>query len=741
MISEQEYCEIERRFEADRPYLDGKSPAPQFPEETGVSHEEILEGIRGLLLERAGEGHWSLKSRIVEYVIDHSRVDVSPHDWFIGFAERNQKSFWGVVGRQWQRETVEALPPELRKEYDGLTQSHLCQFIVDYAHAVPDWSSVLRLGFRGMRERCEEYRRRRRELGLAGEGEETYFDSLARVMNASLRLVKRLLTLAEGISGQGGRSARVAECLSHLYEGAPVTFLDALQQIWLFHLVCESVDCIQTRTLGNLDQTLYSYWKHDLEQGTFTEAELREILRYFFYQQALLHYQWGHPFYMGGTLEDGRTAINPLSYAMIEEYSRMGIYDPKIQIKVDENTPHDFLYLVMDMIRHGRNSIVFVGEPCIRRAMTRNGYTLEEARNADIKGCYEYSAKGAIETNDIKFNAAALPGIVLGNGIDPTTGFDTGIRTGTPDELKTFEQFLEATRVQMETLGLRMVAVGNHVEAHLDQINPGLFFTAASEHALQHGVDAYAHGVYNVSNFWIQFPANLADGLAAIQHFVYDTGRVTLEQFRDALAKNWEGYEPLRTAIQALPIHWGNDCDEIDHPFIQLLESFSQRICQCDNLRGGRYTVALHGSYAFVKWQENVGATADGRRRGEELSKNISPVSGRNWAGVTALIKSALKLDTSLFAADFPVDLMLHPSAVEGTRGPDDMISLVKTYVQHYGHAIQFNIFDAKVLRAAQEHPEQYRDLQVRVCGWNALWNSLTRQEQDNYIMQAEAHS
>lgn len=731
-------------FELDRSYMDQKYPDPAFPAETGMDAETLRAGLEKLFEQNRELPHPLAKARAVEFVLDHTRIDVSPHDWFIGCGEWGRKTIEPIFCAAWKQQVIDGMPEAVRNDFLQLSRNRFTCFVFDFAHAVPDWQAILRLGISGMLDRVKYYRAMRRTLGRALPSDELFFDSLEIALSAAVRWIHRLRELAErNAETFGGRSEKAAECLRHLSEGGAKSFYDALQQIWLFHILSESIDCIQARSLGNLDQLLYPFYRHDLECGTFTEAELREILHYFMYQMTALHYFWGHPFYLGGTDERGHSAVNELTRMILDVYEEAGIYDPKIQLKISPDTPPDFLKRVLAMVRRGRNSIVFVGEPCIMRTMIRNGYTQEEARTADIKGCYEYTARAAaVETAPFCINSAKIISLTIGNGVDPDTGFDSGLRTGGSAELATFTDFQRAAQEQLRSIGERAMACANYFESFLGEINPALFFSAASVRALELGIDGYARGArYNNSNIWIQFPATAGDSLAAVRRVVYERRQLTLEEFCEALKRDWTGFEAIRSEILNDPVRYGNDRDEADRPLVELVENFARTFNGRANARGGVYTTALHSASDFFQWAPLVGATADGRKRGDELSKNISPVSGRNWAGVTALINSALKFDTSLFAADFPVDLMLHPSAVADDEGLDAMYSLLMAYIKGYGHAIQFNTFDADVLRDAQKHPERYRDLQVRVCGWNVLWNNLSRKEQDNYILQAEAHA
>ena len=213
---------------------------------------------------------------------------------------------------------------------------------------------------------------------------------------------------------------------------------------------------------------------------------------------------------------------------------------------------------------------------------------------------------------------------------------------------------------------------------------------------------------------------------------------VTLEEMASALEKNWEGYEELRTTILKSPHKYGNG-DFVTDEFASALARFYCSIVNNrPNKRGGVYKAIMHSAMQFIWQGDKTGATPDGRRNGDEISKNASPTPGMDKNGVTALLRSATGLVPYLFSESFCVDVMLHPSAVEGNDGMTVLKGLLTYYLEHGGMSIQFNVMDTKTLRDAQKHPEKYRNLQVRVCGWNVLWNSLSEQEQNAYIRRAE---
>ena len=356
--------------------------------------------------------------------------------------------------------------------------------------------------------------------------------------------------------------------------------------------------------------------------------------------------------------------------------------------------------------------------------MFRLGYTPEEARNAIIKGCYEYCAPNAVETAPIIFNT---PNILLKLLKENKDAFS-------------FEELFNACLSGFRKIIDSSIKVANDFEKYLDYVNPAPLFSGVSATALEQGGDGYGKcASYNNSNIWFSGPVTAADSFIMIKKYVFDRKEITLPQLLSILEKNWEGAELLQKKILHDPDHFGNNrpSDVIAAEFI---ESLAKYINTRPNSRGGIYTTALHSADWFIKFGRRTGATPDGRKSGEELTKNITPRQGGNFTGAPALLSSVLKLDTSEFAAGCPVDIMLHPSMTAGEAGLLAMRALLMTYIKRGGHAIHFNIFSSKLLKDAQLHPERYTDLQVRICGWNVLWNNLSEKEQNAYMAQAEAN-
>jgi len=688
---------------------------PGLPD-TGLDNASLQKGVDELCASCDTLSPRMRKLAVFEYVLRNMRVGSSPDDLFPAIGVWGRKPFDPALNRKYESLSAEiAIPDDLK------TSGELASFRPDYAHSVPDWETILQLGFSGLLERTKHARSEYFMHHPETAEKQEFFTSVIRAYEAVVATMERL----ENEEEKHGADPQTVQALKHLTFGHAETFYEALLQIWLYYLFSEYADDLQTRSFGNLDQLLYPFYLKEIKQND-GEKTVRKILRNFMAKISAMNYYWGHPFYLGGTGADGGSAINELSYLILDEYDKMGIYDPKIQLKVNLNTPEDWLLKALDMIRHNHNSLVFVGEPCIRRTMLKNGYSEEEARTAVIKGCYEYTElHSAVSTAPAMLD---LPRLVLNILRSHTEVYD-------------FEEFMLLVEARLEAVITETLECVNRMESHLDEINPVLMLSGSCLSALENGLDGYSKGArYNHSDIWLVGPATAGDSLNMIRKFVFERHEVTASDLLKALDANWTGYEKLHAKIRNSIEKYGNNNEPADDLLKRLLHFAADHVNGRKNARGGSFFTALHCANMFQHCGYRMGATPDGRMQGEEYAKNISPQPGSNRSGATALIQSAVSLDSSRFAADFPLDVSLHPSAVQGKDGLVAMLGLVMTYVRNFGHAIHFNIFSAEQLEDAAAHPEKYPGLQIRVCGWNVLWGSLRKEEREAYLAQARTN-
>ena len=710
----------------DRVYLRDKFQKPVFDSKTGLGIESIKKNIM-ILVEKLGDlPHPVIKAKAFEYVTRNVRIDVSPHDFFVAFGcwERHDRPLSPLISK-WNDE-VDAKYLKTKKLIDDQNNSGASLMWKDFDHSAPDWDAVFKLGFPGLLERARRYRRQHEESGKMSDEARAYFDGIEITYSAIIEMLGRFRDHALEHAGGNERVLATADCLNTLIHGAPANTYEVLQLVYLFFMFGEHIDRFQVRSLDNLDRTVYPYFLRDLQEKRYTKEQIREFFAYFLMQWASIDNYWGHPFYLGGTKKNGESEVNELSYLILDVFDELSICTPKIQIKTSENTPVEFINKALDMIRRGNSSLVFVNEAAIKRAMMKMGVSEEDAGNCDITGCYEFIPRG-------KGNSTA-PGYL--NMLKPLELIFSNEKLS---EIKNFDDFYAAYIRHLDKIIDTIITCANDFEQYLSYISPAQVFSATIENSLKTARDAFQDGsVYNFSMILEAGFATAVDALTAVKEFVFEKQEVSLSEFKKILDSNWKGHEKLRLKILRGKNKYGNGIDHVDALAEKTARHLAEKINMRPNARRGHYMASMHSARTFIMLGEKTGATPDGRLAGEEMSKNISPTMGMDINGVTALIKSVCRIDSSMFPGDFPLDLMMHPATVKGDEGLAAMRTLLKVYMKKHGIAVHFNIFDAEVLLDAQKNPDKYQGLQVRVCGWNVRFNDIARKEQDAYIKRAQ---
>ena len=715
-----------------------------YDESTGLSDKQIDEGLSLLVSSLQGKARPIIKAEAFAFVLDHTRIDVNENDYFVGLYS------WGRLldkhtVLKWKDEAYSAAREEIEKaglpkDYlDDLSKTGAVWLVADFDHTVPDWDSLLTLGFAGILERAKAAFAALERSGTATQKQRDFYLGIVIEYEAILRFLERLY--AYSLTKHNEKSKKISACLNNLCKNAPSNFYEALQLIYLYFMISESVDHYQVRSLGyGLDSSLSPFYFNDLKNGTFTKEELSEFLAHFLLQFSAIGNYWGQPFYLGGSHLDGTTKINDLSYLILDVYDKLGLYNPKIQIKTDRNTPKEFILKVLEIIRGGNSSFVFCNSDTIVKAMMRSGATYEKALDAVIKGCYEYAIKGeCVGISFNTFNALKPVELVFFNGKDKKTGIEIGLQTGNIEDFTSFEQFYKAYLAQFRYLIENSLICLDALERRIEHINPAPLYSATVPNCVNTMTDALGGGILNVSDMLLNGFGTAVDALMAVYELVFEKKVTTMKELSLAVAKNWKGFEKLRQKALSCKHKYGVNDEIADFYACALHRFFADAFASRKNTHGGNYEYELHSALAFIQQGEHTAATPDGRFDGEETSKNGSPTMGADKKGVTALIASATKLDLALADSGACLDVMLHPSAISGEDGLRAFYGVLDTYFKQGGASVHFNVLSAELLEDAQKNPQKYRNLQVRVCGWNVLWNNMKKSEQDAYIRRAKS--
>ena len=697
-----------------------------FAVDSGMAPEELLMGIARNDGQYASAPHVIRKAEAFAYVLKNTRISCDKRDIFpaINMIDRPLEK---TLISAWRHEVFAELIPEVEARRARLEHAGAVTIWPDYDHSVPVWDRLFSLGFPGILSESERAREDR-----AWDAESVaFFEGIRITYEAILSFLDRLYDIAE--------TEKMKKALRSLRRGAPQSFYEALLLSYLYFMLSEHIDSLQVRSLSNFDRLFYGFYKKDLSNGV-SKDEIKSDLAHYFLQFTALNNYWNQPVFLGGEHADGTTVINELSYLFLDVYDDMGIYNPKIQIKVSDTTPKDFVEKALDMIRRGHNSIVFVSDQTIRAALMRAGVDAEAARLCNITGCYEYLPQSSYATAMNYMNLLKPLEYALHGGCDGVTGNFAGLRSPVLASFESFDALLMEYKRQLRYAVDAAIETVNGFEAYLTQINPLSLLSATFDSCLLKGRDAIAGGGYqNDTQLMCGFLADVADSLAMIQKYVYEKRELTLEAFVEMLDANYEGNEIFRRRLLSDREKYGNNNDRPDAIALAIVNTLTEAVCGRENSRAGKWSIGFHVARMSYTQGKQTGASANGRRLGEELSKNISASMGQNREGATAAILSATKIDASAFVSDAALDLGLLPSSVSGKDGLAAMYGILLTFLRRGGHAMHMNVFDAAMLRDAQAHPEKYEDLQIRVCGWNVLWNNIAREEQNGFILQAEA--
>ena len=722
---------------------------------TGLSQEALVKRLAEIVAEGEASGEsWRItKGKCFAAQVNEQSIDVSPLDWFPAIAvwDRLNMPIRSVIRKRAGEVNESMLPAWVKAEWGAGNAIGDWNMWQDFDHSVPDWRVILKLGFPGMKARLEK-------CAVKGdpfyEGLQIAMDAMLKGIDRFIEQGKKNLTQSSPSSqsdeGEASRTLRETRrlekeiaCLERLRNGPPQTAYDVMMFVWLYFFWSEHLDGIQCRSLTELDVFLTPYYDADIASGRTTEAEFREQLKHFLWQWGSVANYWNQPVGLGGTRKDGTTEFNHVSKIILDVMDECALTTPKFLVKTATNTPDWAWDKMLDMARRHR-SIAFIGEEPAAKALKKwCGATDEDCRTMVVRGCYEFDMRDSVNRTGCGYVNILKPveKILTEAADNGEQGTGNG-RAGAPrtPNLQDFDSFKSEYLRRLADVTDRCRKVAFEFEKVLPEVNPANLMTLSTEHALKTRKDGFANGCPRGNNTGILSAGfgTTVDALLAVKEIVYEKKEMTLAELGKVMSENWKGYEALRLRMLRSRRKWGNNDHEANALGAELIDCFASQLNGMPNSRGGVFLAVGHSARQYLDFGAKTGATPDGRKRGDEMSKNLSPTMGADTEGATALVATLAASDVTKLPGDYPLDMMLHPSVCYGEKGLKAMRSLVEIFHRNGGSVIQFTVFSAEELRDAQAHPEKYENLQVRVCGWNVRWNDLCKSEQDAYIRRAE---
>ena len=675
-------------------------------------------------------------------------------------------------------------------------------------HVCVDYPKVLKMGYRGIIAQTEaemakldfadpEYIRRRNFLEAVIESCEAVIEYARRYSRLAKEMSKK-----ETNPTRREELERIARNCARVPEFGATDFYEACQSFWFIQLLLQVESSGHSISPGRFDQYMYPYFKKDIEAGRITTEAAQELIDCIWVKlndinkvrdkdsaNGFAGYGMFQNLIVGGQDIHGMDATNPLSYMCLEASMHVPLPQPSISIRVWNGSPEDLLIKAAALTRLGTGLPAYYNDEIIIPSIMARGLTLEDARDYCIIGCVEpqKAAKTDGWHDAAFFNMCRPLELAFSNGFDK--GKKIGPDTGDVADMKSFDEFYNAYKAQQSYMIKLLVNANNAIDAAHAIRCPLPFQSCMVDDCIGRGKSLQEGGaIYNFTGPQGFGIANNTDGLVAIKKLVFEEGRVSLAEMREAIKANFgyglsgdaaekatveiatelakEGVEINDAAIKAIYEEvttlssldatlkeryqnikkmidedcpkYGNDIFEVDMCARDVANSYTKEVEKYKNVRGGSFQAGLYPVSANVPLGATTGATPDGRLAYTPLADGIGPASGRDIKGPTATANSVAKLEQSVASNGTLLNQKFHPSALAGMSGLTKFVALIRSYFDQKGMHVQFNVVTRETLLDAQKNPEKYKTLVVRVAGYSALFTTLSRSLQNDIIARTE---
>ncbi len=673
-------------------------------------------------------------------------------------------------------------------------------------HITVDYGKILKIGYAGLRAEAQAALDSCNVYDADYVKRHEFLEAVIISCDAVITYARRYAQLAYETAQKCANAARREELLliakncANVPEKGATTFYEACQSFWFVQMLIQMEGSGHSISPGRFDQYMYPYYEADIKNNTLTRDFAQELLDCIWIKlndlnkvrdaasaEGFAGYSLFQNLCAGGQTADGRDATNDLSFLCIQASMHTRLPAPSFSVRVWNGTPNEFMIKCAELTRTGIGLPAYYNDEVIIPSLMSRGVSLEDARNYNIIGCVEPQAPYKTDGwhDAAFFNMCRPVELVFSNGVDK--GVQIGPKTGNVEDFKTFDEFYDAYKKQMQYMIRLMVNANNSIDiAHAERC-PLPYLSSMIEDCIGRGKSVQEGGaIYNFTGPQGFGIANMTDGLWAIKTLVYDTKKITIGQFKKALAENYGRgltpkaaektalevidritasgekvtdsqvaeicrmlmngtsspedkamYDNLLDMIDELP-KYGNDIEEVDLFARDVAYTYTRELENYMNPRGGIFHAGLYPVSANVPLGEQTGATPDGRLANTPIADGVGPRSGYDTNGPTAAANSVAKLDHAIASNGTLYNQKFHPSALSGMTGLQNFASYIRAYFDQKGMHMQFNVVSRETLLDAQAHPENYKSLVVRVAGYSALFTTLSRSLQDDIINRTE---
>ncbi|HEI8867973.1 TPA: formate C-acetyltransferase [Serratia odorifera] len=701
-----------------------------------IREDELIAGNR-TVKPRAGimspemDPYWLLK--------ELESFATRPQDRFT-ISEEDQRTYREQLYPYWEKRSMkDFINGQMPVEVQSATQTQIFsinQTDKGQGHIIIDYPRLLNLGMDALLAELQQYQQQ--------QPENAFYQAALLLLQASQRHMLRYAQLAHDLAAQAASPRRQAELLriadvtEWVAHHKPQDFYQACQLFWYINIILQYESNASSLSLGRFDQYMLPFYQASLNQGE-DPAWLRELLESLWVKcndivllrstasaRYFAGFPTGYTILLGGLTETGHSAVNALSFLCLDAYQSVQLPQPNLGVRVNEFIDRPFLLKTAETIRLGTGIPQIFNDEVVVPAFLNRGVSLEDARDYAVVGCVELSIPGkTYGLHDIAmFNLLKVMELALLENEGNTT--------------LSYPQLLEQIRNKIRHY-VRLMAEGSNVcdIGHRDWAPVPLLSSFIAD-CLQNGKDITEGGArYNFSGVQGIGIANLSDSLYALKGLVFDQQRLSFDQLLATLKANFatpEG-EKIRARLLNRFAKYGNDVDEVDLVSADLLRFYCKQVEQYRNPRGGQFTPGSYTVSAHVPLGAVVGATPDGRYAGEQLADGgLSPMLGQDAQGPTAVLKSVSKLDNYLLSNGTLLNVKFTPATLRGQQGLNKLADFLGAFTRLKLQHVQFNVVNAETLREAQQRPQDFASLVVRVAGYSAFFVELSKEIQDDII-------
>ena len=721
-----------------------------------VLEDELIVGCSGSKI-RAGilcaDTCWSILNDELD------TISTRKYDPFY-LRDEDKKIFEDVVRPYWKGKSnyeawLKQIPEDTKELRDNGVVYINRKAVRGWGETTAGYEWILNEGTIGIKKTIQD-RKDKLDITVPGDYEKDYY------LKSMLISAEGIEILAKRYSEEAFRLAEIekdenrkkelleiSEICKHVPKNPARTFREALQSLYIYQICIFMEQNAASYNPGRMDQYLYPYYKSDLENDRITKDEAQELLNCLwvkfsepclFQDKITAEFAAGYPMFqnvcVGGVDSSGRNAVNDLSYMILQATMDVQLYQPSLSVRYSlAKNPNEFLRKIVELIRLGTGFPAFHNDDIGIRMLMNKGIPLKEAFNWNPCGCVETNLEGRLRhyTALADINLGSIVEFAMLDGMNRKSGKYISERTGNVEDFKIFDEFLNAIKIQL-SYAVRAVVKGSHVMDEICMNRPVPALSLTFKECIENAKDyAWGGAKYNTGNGIILIGvADLINSVAAIKSVVYDNDQATIGEITQALNDDFKGFENIKKLCLEAP-KYGNDITIVDDLAAELFTFIADEIEKYSS-KFGKMTPGILPVSGNTPFGLEVGALPSGRNAWKPLTDGVSPTGGSDFNGPGSVLKSVSNIPHGRFVQGTLLNMKMEPAMLSTENGITQLMALLKSMCSLGIFHVQFNVIDRDTLIKAQNNPEKYKGLLVRVAGYTAYFVELGKDVQDEII-------